>query len=240
MGNPSNGGLKGEFGVSDPQSDAAGGSGDDAGSDKQAQDFQAAFQQEQGVINGHLQYTAANAEASAHAGFASRRDAMYSAFQGVAGKIDRKNPAQAQGEIDKVLADERALNGEVAAFRQAAEKAKNDWDAKQPQYDEGVHHIEELEAWEDKEAPALRAEADKIRTQTNERRYADASTALDALLSRLAPVYEEYIRQRDAKAKYEPARDAIADRVANATVNDRPKLQPERDAVGAARDTMEA
>ena len=106
--------------------------------------------------------------------------------------------------------------------------------------DESVHHIEELEAWEDKEAPALRAEADKIRTQTNERRYADASTALDALLSRLAPVYEEYIRQRDAKAKYEPARDAIADRVANATVNDRPKLQPERDAVGAARDTMEA
>ena len=240
MSKPPNSGLKGQFGVSDPQNPAAGGGGGDAGSEKQAQDFQAAFQQEQGVINGHLQYTAAHAEASAHAGFTARRDAMYPAFQGAAAKIDRKNPAQAQGEIDKVLADERALGGEVAAFRQAAEKAKNDWDAKQPKYDEGVHHIEELEAWEDKEAPALRAQADKIRTQTNERRYADASTALDALLPQLAPVYDEYVRQRDAKAKYEPARDALADRVAMATGNDRARLQPERDAVSAARDTMEA
>ena len=64
MDNPPNSGLKGQFGVSDPQSDVGGG-GSNAGSDKQAQEFQAAFQQEQGVINVHLQYTAAYAEASA-------------------------------------------------------------------------------------------------------------------------------------------------------------------------------
>ncbi len=239
-GTAPNSGLKGQWGVGNPQGAPTDGGGGDTGSDKQAQEFQAAFQQAQGAINGHLQYTAANAEASAHAGFATRRDAMYSAYQAAAAKIDRNNPAQAQGDIDKVLADERALGGEVATFRQAAEKAKNDWDARQPQYDEAVHHIEELEAWEDKDAPALRGQADKILTQTNERRYADASTALDVLLPQLAPVYEEYVRQRDAKAKYEPARDALADRVAKVAGNDRARLQPERDAVGTARNTMEA
>ena len=232
---PNAGGLKGQWGVSDPQGAANDG---DAGSDKQGQAFQAAFQKEHGITNGHLQYTAANAEASAHAGFAARRDALYAAFQGAAAKIDRKDPSKAQGHIDKVLADARALSGEVAAFRQAAERAKKDWDALQGKYDAAVHRIEELEAWEDKQASALRGQADKIRTQVNVRRYAEAITALDGMVGQLAPVYEEYVRQRNAKAKYEPGRDALEPRATKACTSNRARLQAERDTVGTARDAM--
>lgn len=196
---PNSDGLKGQWGVSDPQGDAASG----AGSDPQAQQFQAAFQAEQGVANEHLQYTAATAEASAHEALATRRDALYGAFQKVLGKIDRTHPAKGQGEIDRVLADARALSAEAATLHQETEQTKAEWSAREAPCEEAVRKLEELEAWEDAQAAALRGQADAIRTQANERRWRAACTALDALLPALAPVYEEYVCQRDAKAPYE-------------------------------------
>ena len=203
MGN-GNSGLKSQFGVGDPKApgqdtpDAQG-----SGSDKQAQDFQAAFQQEQSLVNGHLQYTAVNAEASRHEPLAARRDAMFGAFQSALAKIDRNDPAKGQGGIDKVLGDARALSGEVAAFRQQAEKAKTDWDSRQGKFDDAVRQVEELEAWEDAKAPALRGLLDGIRKQVNQRQYAQSTNTLDQLLPKLAPIYEEYLRQKDAKPQYE-------------------------------------
>ena len=183
---PNSSGLKGQWGVSDPQADAAA----DAGSDRQAQAFQAAFQAEQGVANEHLQYTAANAEVSAHEALATRRDAMYGAFQQALGKIDRNDPAKGQGEIDRVLADARALSADAATLHQETLQAKAEWETREAPCDEAVRKVEELEAWEDAKAAALRGQADAIRTQTNERRWREACTALDALLTALGPVYE--------------------------------------------------
>ena len=79
MGN----GLKDQWGVTDPAK---------AGSDKQAQEFQAAFKGQIACINGHLQYTSANAEAARHAPLEGRRDALYPAFQSALAQIDRTNP----------------------------------------------------------------------------------------------------------------------------------------------------
>jgi hypothetical protein len=200
MGN-GNTGLKGQFGVGDPNSPSQNTpntpstpstpSTQDTGSDKQAQDFQAAFQKEQGSINEHLQYTAANAEAARHAPLAARRDALFSAFQAALAKIDRKDPAKAQAAIDKVLADARALGAETTTFRQQAEKAKTEWDARQSKYDEAVAQTEELEAWGDTKAPVLRGLVDGIRTKANERQYAQATNTLDQLLPKLAPIYDD-------------------------------------------------
>jgi len=202
MGDGTSGtGLKGQWGVGDPAHPSSPGdpAAKDTGSDKQANDFQAAYQSELGVINGHLQYTAVNAEASKHDALASRRDAMYGAFQSALAKIDRANPSKAQGDIDKVLGDERALSGEVASFRQAVEKAKNDWESRQGQFDDAVKQIEELEGWEDPKSPVLRGLADGIRGQVNERKYAAACTTLDPLLPKLQPIYDEFVKQREAK-----------------------------------------
>src|SRR5436309_1476798 len=107
-------GLKEQWGVGDPAK---------AGSDKQSQQFQAAFQQEIAASNGHLQYTSANAEAARHDPLEQRRDALYPAFQTTLGQIDRANPAKAQGAIDQILAEGKALCTDAAKLHQAAAKA---------------------------------------------------------------------------------------------------------------------
>lgn len=205
MGTPGNSGLKGQWGVGNPSGpqSSQNPTPQDTGSDEQAREFQAAFQSIQAEINGHLQYTSTNAEASKNATFTSRRDALYSAFQSALGKIDRNDPSKAQGDIDQVLGDARALSSEVGTFRQETEQAKAEWDSKQASFDEAVHHVEELETWEDPQAAGLRGQADEIRTHTNERRWREACSALDGLLPALQPVYEEYLKQREAKPQYE-------------------------------------
>src|SRR5437867_3785736 len=95
-------GLKDQWGVSDPAK---------VSSDKQGQQFQASFQKEITAINGDLQYTSANAEASRHDPMAARRDALCTAFQSALGQIDPANPGKAKSAIDKVLAEAKALNG---------------------------------------------------------------------------------------------------------------------------------
>ena len=214
---PSSGGLKGHWGVSDPQHSAQ-----PAASGTQAQDFQAAFQAEQGTANGHLQYTAANAEAAPHAGLAARRDALYGAFQSALGKIDRNDPAKAEGDIDRVLGDARALSGEAAALRRDTEQAKQDWESRQASCDEAVHRIEELEAWQDARATALRGQSDALRTRTDERRWRQACTGLGALLPAIEPVYQAYAVQRGAKPKYEQQRAEQSARIEPLKAAERP------------------
>ena len=195
---PNTGGLKGQWGVGDPQNPDPG-----TGSDQQRQEFIASFQQEQGVINGHLQYTAANAETAANDALAARRDGLYSAFQTAQAKIDPHDAAKAEGDIGHVLDDARALSDEAARLHQETEQAKQEWESKEPTCDDAVHRVEELEAWEDAQAASLRGQADAIRGQTNARRWRDACTALGSLLPVLEPVYQQYLRQRDAKPPYE-------------------------------------
>src|SRR5262249_19261139 len=179
-------GLKDQGGVKDPAK---------AGSDRQAQQFQAAFQKEIGAVNGHLQYTSANAEADKHAPLEQRRDALYPAFQAALAKIDRTDPSKAQAAIDQVLGDGKALCAEAAALHKAAAKALADWKGRQAKYDAAVHQVEELEAWEDPKAPPLRGLVDGIREQTNKRAYAQACQVLDELVPKLKPIYDEYVKQ---------------------------------------------
>jgi hypothetical protein len=189
-------GLKQQWGVGDPAK---------AGSDKQSQQVQASFQKEMGAINAHLQYTSANAEAARHDPLEARRDALYPAFQAALAQIDRTDPAKAQGAIDKVLADAKALSAETAALHKAAEKALNDWKARQPKFDAAVHQVEEMEAWGYDKVTPLRGLIDGIRTQTNERRYAQASLTVDQLLPKLTPLNDDFQKQKAAKPKYEQA-----------------------------------
>lgn len=187
-------GLKDQWGVTDPAK---------AGSDKQAQESQVAFKSAIASLNGHLQYTSANAEPARHAPLEARRDVLYPAFQAALAQIDRTNPAKAKGAIDAVLADTKALSEEVAKFRAEAEKAKNGWQPRQPKFDAAVHQVEELEAWGDAKAAPLRALVDGIRTEVNERRYAQASTTVDQLLPKLKPIFDDYQKQKVEKPKYE-------------------------------------
>jgi predicted nucleic acid-binding Zn-ribbon protein len=189
-------GLKQQWGVNDPAK---------AGSDKQSQQFQAAFQKELAALNGFLQYTSANADPAAHDPLEKRRDALYPAFQSTLAQIDRTDPSKAKGAIDKVLGDVKALCAEAGTLKKAAEKALNDWQARVAKYDAAVRQVEELEAWGEAKATALRGLVDGIRTQTNQRKYAAACVIVDQLLPKLKPLYDDYQKQKAAKPQYEQA-----------------------------------
>lgn len=244
MGAPGNSGLKGQWGVGNPSGpqSSQNPAPQDTGSDEQARQFQAAFQSIQAEINGHLQYTSTNAEASKNATFTSRRDALYSAFQAALGKIDRNDPSKAQGDIDRVLGDARALSGEVGAFRQETEQAKGEWDSRQASFEEAVQQVEELETWEDPQAAGLRGQADEIRTHANERRWREACTALDGLLPAVQPVYAEYLKQKTAQEAFEPALEALQTRLLAVAVSDPAyaTLAPMQEDLAAAQTQMEA
>jgi len=223
-------GLKNQWGVGAPAK---------AGSDQQSQQFQAAFQKELAAINEHLQYTAVNAEQARHNPLAARRDALTPTFQATLAKIDPAEPAKAKGIIDKVMADTRALNAEVTKFRKDAEKAFNDWQARQAKFDTAVHQVEELETWEDPKAQALRTLVDGIRKQVNEKKYAPASATVDQLLPKLKPIYDEYVRQKDAKEKYEPALEALKQKLGETQTSSYQKLEPTQKDIGLNQTQME-
>jgi chaperonin cofactor prefoldin len=211
-----------------------------ASSEKQSKDFQAAFQAQLNSMNGHLQYTATHAEEGRHNALAGRRDALIASFQATLGQIDPANPAKAKGAIDKVLANARAVNGDIGNFRKEAEKAFNDWTSHQPHFDEAVQQVEELEKWEDPKAAALRGLVDGIRKQVNERKYAAACKTFDQLAPKLKPIYEEYLKQREAKAKYDPALAALQPKLTEATAGHYAKLKPMQDDIAGVQKDMEA
>jgi chromosome segregation ATPase len=225
------GGLKQQMGVGAPAQ---------APSYAQAQQFKAAFEQEMTALNGHLAYTAANAEPDRHNPLVFRQNPLYAAFQQALGQIDPANPAQAQGAIDNVLGNARALNAEAGQLHQETKQAKDAWDAAKPKYDEAVKHIEELEAWEDPQAATLRGLATQIQGQVDGRKWADASNTLDQLLPNLQPIYEEYLKQKAAKAEYEPKFTELQPRLGKAATNPYTTLKPQKDQLATAQAAMEA
>jgi predicted nucleic acid-binding Zn-ribbon protein len=224
------GDLKGQWGVGDPAP---------VSSDKQSQQFQATFQKEVSTINEHLQYTSVNAEEARNTPLVGRRDALINAFQGTLPKIDPKDPTKAKGAIDKVLGDVKALDAEVTKFRKEAEKAFNDWTARQPKFDEAVHHVEELETWEDSKAPPLRSLVDGIRKLTDDKKYAVACKTFDQLVPKLQPIYDEYLKQKAAKEKYEPALEALKPHLGETQTSSYQKLEPAQKDIGSNQSQME-
>jgi hypothetical protein len=211
-----------------------------AGSDQQSQQFQAAFQQEITAINGHLDYTAANAETARHGPLAARRDPLVSSYNGALGQIDPADPKKAQGAITKVLAGAHALNAEASKLHQETETAKTAWDGRAPKFEEAGQHTQELEAWEDPKAPTLRGLVDGITAQVNDRKWALATKTLDSLLPKLQPIYDEYLKQKAAKEQYEPALQALQPRLAQASTCQHAKLQPQVQDLATGQQAMEA
>jgi hypothetical protein len=224
-------GLKQQWGVDDPSKPA---------SDQQSQEFQAAFQQQIGAINSDLQYTSANAEAGKHDPLAGRRDALLTAFQSALGQIDPKNPAKAKATIDKVLADSKALGGEVSKLRKDTEKAATDWQSRQANFDTAVQQVEELEAWGDPKAAPLRGLVDGVRTQVNQRHYSGANPIVDQLLPKLKPIYEDYQHQKEAKDQYDTAMVGLQPRLSDASVSRYAKLAADQLKMVDVQNKMEA
>ena len=230
---PVSGGLKQCWGLKDAPPL------DESGTSEQAKKFLAAFKATMGGANKCLQYTACNAEKARHDPYVLERDNLYTNFQAAQKKIDPADESKAKTDIDLVLNTANAYSAKAEQFRQATEKLVNDWKAKEGEFDKAGTQIEELEKWEDKAAPELRKSHDGIRTAANDRKYEEALKSLNELLPKLKPVYDEYLRQKEAKEKYEPALQALQTRLGQASACPFKKLEPKSTEITTTKKQME-
>jgi DNA repair exonuclease SbcCD ATPase subunit len=230
---PVSGGLKQCWGLEDTPPL------DERGTSEQATKFLAAFKATMGGANKCLQYTACNAEKAKHDPYVVERDNLYTSFQAAQNKIDPADESKAKSDIDQVLNTATAYSAKAEQFRQATEKLVNDWQAKEGEFDQAGTQIDELEKWEDKAAPDLRTSHDGIRTAANDRKYEEALKSLNELLPKLKPVYDEYLRQKEAKEKYAPALQALQPRLDQSSACPFKKLEPKSTEIATTKQQME-
>lgn len=174
-----------------------------AGSTEQADQFRAQFQAEQGPINDALQYTAAHAEQAKHQPLAAKRDKTCSAYQVALGRIDPTNPAVAQGAIDQVLAAVKSLRTAVESLRQAVEKAFDAWTGRETDLDAAAEQVREMAEWGYEKATALEQVVEAIGGKANARNWAEALQALELLLQKITPLYDDFKQQKAAQEQYD-------------------------------------
>jgi len=197
-----------------------------AGSDKQSQQFRAAMQQQLAAIDGHLAYTAVHAEAAKHAPMAAKRETITNSYQATLAKIDPEDESRAKGSIDAAVGAAKTLVAQIAQFRSEVEKAFNDWQKRQPKYDEAANQVDEMQSWGHPKSPQLQVSIDGVTTLLDSRSYAEACAAFDKLLPEVQPVHEDYLKQKAAQVQYEPARSALDPRLAAASASNFRKLEP--------------
>jgi predicted nucleic acid-binding Zn-ribbon protein len=197
-------GLKDELGLADPKPGEP---------SAQKDEFKQKFKTVIDPVNENLQYTSAHASQSKHDAHASKKEVSYQAYQAALSKIDPKDPAVAQGDIDKAMTAIEGLGKVIEEFRQASEKAFNAWNGRQSEVDSHSDKIREMQEWGHSKAVALNGVADAIKGKANERSYDEANGALDQMLGKMKPIVEDYERQKVAQQEFEPAFQALQPRL---------------------------
>ncbi len=222
-------GLKQVWGLNDAKA---------APSTAQADQFKANYQAILGAINTALQYTVVNAEKPKHNEKASHRDDLNNTYQTVLAKIDPSNPSAAQSAIQSALATANSTSKDISTFKAEVEKAVAAWKANEPTFEHTITLVEELEAWGDKDAASLRADVGKIQELVNNKSFMPAVDATVALVVRIKPIYENYLKQKAAKEKYEPALAALEPRLDATQKSTFKKLEPQQTEMTTVNEKM--
>ena len=222
-------GLKQQLGLGEPQA---------SGSTDQADKFKAAFQSAIASVNAALQYTAAHAEQAKHDPQASKRDKTCTAYQVALGRIDPTNPAAAQGAIDQVLAGVNAVKSAAESLKSTVEKAFNEWTGKQSTLDAVNDQIREMVEWGHQKAGALQQVLAAIATKANQRAWEAATSALDQLIEKAKPLYEEFLKQKAAKDEYDQLLASLAEQFEKARGCSFKKLEKPKQSILAAETSM--
>jgi hypothetical protein len=226
--------LKTQLGLGDPKSPQT-----NQGSTEQADKFKAAFQAISAKINECLQYTAAYAEQTKHDPQAAKRDTTCQAYQVALQRIDPTNSAAAQGAIDQVLAGVETLQSAVTSLKTAVEKAYNDWMGSQGEFESASDKIREMVEWGHDKANALQEVITTIVEKANKRNFEGAFKGVGMLAPKLATIYAEFERQRQAQQEYEPALAALQSRLDAVKECSYKSLADTQQAISAATDQMQ-
>lgn len=208
--------------------------------DKQSQEFRAQFTAALAPVDAAIAYLSLHADEAKKAAVASKREVLVTIYTAALAKVDPADEAKGKPALGQALNGVGSVAAEAGAAQRAAEKVFADWTAREPKLEQAARKIEEMEDWGYDKAATLRTQLDAVKGPAEARSFEVASAAVDQVLGASKPLIGDYENQKAAKATYEPARDALADRLAKASGNEHPKLQVESDEAGAERDVMEA
>ena len=193
-------GLKGTWGVEEPCAPS---------SDKQAREFKAAFTPALNKVKGCGAYTQQFGELSKHQKLLGMQDTSLQGYQKVLTTIDPSDPSKAAAGIQKVLGYVDQVQQKAATLEKETKAAYDAWMAMKGARDTEGQQAQELDVWGDKAAPEMLQKESTIEDQVAARKWDEAKSLLEGLISAIKPVYEEYLRQKAAKETYEPEREAF-------------------------------
>jgi hypothetical protein len=211
----------------------------ESGSNDKAKKFVEDFKAAMEPVKQCLLYTKINAEKPKHDAMINKRDQLYAEFPSKLVEIN-KDESKADAISKPFLDRAKNLGGEANKLKQDTENSLKAWQAKEPTYNKSEQEIQELEKWGDKEFENLRTAGNSIQTATNENKYDEAVKLLDQHLTKLKPVYEQYVKQKPAKEKYDAEFKKIEPQLPKASPPSTGKLAPALADIADVQKQMEA
>lgn len=171
-----------------------------------ADQFRDEFKNKMGDLNRELQVLAVHAPREQHEALEAQRARLYEAFQKAVSRISQAGvEGEENNDGERVLA---ALNPVQAKASEIAAKAVSDreaWLKLEPEFNDVVEKIGELEAAQHDKAPALRKLSEAIQNHVNERKYQEAPQVLEQMAPKLEQIYREHLQQSAEAEKDEAA-----------------------------------
>ena len=162
-------------------------------------EFGEAFRKALVGVNDGLQVVAAQASQDQHTPLDEKRSKLVEAYQTTSKRIKSDEPQQGEQDISRVLDAVKAVASKVADAAAEALSFHERWLEREPQLDDGLVRIGELEEAGDPKASKLRQIAEAIRDKASARNYQDSIGTLDQLLPKLEQIYTEF-QQRQSSA----------------------------------------
>ena len=227
--------VQDNLGLADPQAE---GGDQQQGTDQQKIEFKAAVTPKFDEINGYLQFLAAHAPQEQHSSESGKRETAYSAFQAAVAKIDPTNPSVAQGAIDKVIGAVGGLTTAIKTVKETVERALEAWKAREGELSDWGDKVREMVDWGFEKAAKLQQIVDAIAGKANARQWNEALQALDSFISKVGPLFEEYLRQAAAKVEYDQALPDLENQLAEVATCEFASLEEESVQLTSAADQM--
>lgn len=171
-----------------------------AESSAQVEEFSRAFRTRLAGVNQELRVVASQASRADFQSLETQRDKLVQAYQRTSSKIDPADPAKADRDMQRVFDAAAATEKKAAAAATSAAKMRDRWLALEPDFDEALLRVSELEEAGEKKATALRKLSDVIRDRANDRSYSDSASAFEQMRGKLDRIYKDYSAEANGAA----------------------------------------
>jgi hypothetical protein len=231
---PMSGGLQHCWGLAEPPSL------DQSGASEHVKQFTEKFKAAMVPVNTCLQFTKCSAVKEKHESMVADRDFRYNSFQTVRADVASKSEADAKGPIAANLGEAQVLAGKANTFKQETEKSLTAWKAKEAALIKSDDQIGELDAWKDPAFENLNKSSEEIQAAVDVNKFDEAVKLLDQHLPKLKPVYDAYIKQKEAKQKYDAEYKKIEPQLPKASQTPYKKLAPAQGDIAEVQKQMES